>query len=78
MATASDPSRRCRGYGRAILALTLEVTREIGLRRVLITCDSDNIGSRKIIEHNGGQFEELDGHAQPNISRRGSQTCAAH
>ena len=51
------PSRRCRGYGKAILALTLEVTREIGLRRVLITCDSDNIGSRKIIEHNGGQFE---------------------
>ena len=51
------PSRRCRGYGKAILALTLEVAREIGLRRVLVTCDSDNIGSRKIIEHNGGQFE---------------------
>ena len=51
------PSRRCRGYGKAILALTLEVSREIGLRRVLVTCDSDNIGSRKIIEHNGGQFE---------------------
>ena len=33
------------------------VSREIGLHRVLVTCDSDNIGSRKIIEHNGGQFE---------------------
>ena len=51
------PSRRCRGHGKAILALTLVVAREIGLRRVLVTCDSDNIGSRKIIEHNGGQFE---------------------
>ena len=51
------PSRRCRGYGKAILALTLVVSREIGLHRVLVTCDSDNIGSRKIIEHNGGQFE---------------------
>ena len=51
------PSRRCRGYGKAILALTLAVSRELGLRRVLVTCDSDNIGSRKIIEHNGGQFE---------------------
>lgn len=51
------PSRRGRGYGKAILALTLGVSREIGLRRVLVTCDSDNIGSRKIIEHNGGQFE---------------------
>ncbi len=51
------PARRGRGYGKAILALTLGVSREIGLRRVLVTCDSDNIGSRKIIEHNGGQFE---------------------
>ena len=51
------PSRRRCGYGKAILALTLVVSRELGLRRVLITCDSDNIGSRKIIEHNGGQFE---------------------
>ena len=51
------PSRRGRGYGKAILALTLVASREIGLRRVLVTCDSDNIGSRKIIEHNGGQFE---------------------
>ncbi len=51
------PARRCRGYGKAILALTLVVARGLGLRRVLVTCDSDNIGSRKIIEHNGGQFE---------------------
>ena len=29
----------------------------MGLKRVLVTCDSDNIGSRKIIEHNGGRFE---------------------
>ena len=27
------------------------------LKRILVTCDSDNIGSRKIIEYNGGQFE---------------------
>ena len=51
------PSRRCRGYGKAILGLTLVASRELGLRRVLVTCDSDNVGSRKIIEHNGGQFE---------------------
>jgi len=51
------PSRRCRGYGKAILALTLGVSQEMGMRRVLVTCDSDNMGSRKIIEYNGGQFE---------------------
>jgi predicted acetyltransferase len=37
--------------------LGLEKARELGLRRVLVTCDEDNIGSKKIIEHNGGQYE---------------------
>jgi len=27
------------------------------MNKVLITCDSDNIGSKKIIERNGGIFE---------------------
>lgn len=51
------PSRRCRGYGKRILALALEKARELGLRKVLVTCNSDNVASRKIIEHNGGLFE---------------------
>lgn len=51
------PSKRCRGYGRAILRLGLEQARKIGLRRALVTCDENNIGSKKIIESNGGQFE---------------------
>ena len=51
------PTRRRRGHGEKILALILDASREIGLKRVLVTCDSDNVGSRKIIEHNGGQFE---------------------
>jgi predicted acetyltransferase len=51
------PSRRRLGYGKTILALILDAAGEMGLKRVLVTCDSDNIGSRKIIEHNGGQFE---------------------
>jgi predicted acetyltransferase len=38
------------------LALTLIEARKPGLERVLLTCDSDNIGSRKIIEHNGGKL----------------------
>ena len=51
------PSRRGRGYGNEILALALKVSEEMGLKKVLITCDSDNIASRKIIERNGGIFE---------------------
>ena len=51
------PSKRRRGYGKHILALALDRALSIDLYRVLVTCDADNIGSRKIIEHNGGVFE---------------------
>jgi predicted acetyltransferase len=51
------PSKRRRGYGYKILFLGLEKARELGFRRVLLTCDEDNIGSKKIIERNGGVFE---------------------
>ena len=58
------PSKRRQGYGTEILRLGLEKARELGLVRVLVTCDEDNIGSKKIIEQNGGMFEnaiEIDG-----------------
>lgn len=48
------PSQRNKGYGTLILALTLAKARLFRLRRVRITCDTDNIGSVRIIEHNGG------------------------
>ena len=51
------PSKRRRGYGTMLLHLGLEKARERGLQRVLLTCNETNIGSRKIIETNGGQFE---------------------
>jgi predicted acetyltransferase len=58
------PSKRRQGYGSQILKLGLQKGKELGLRRVLLTCDEDNTGSKKIIEKNGGQFEnaiESDG-----------------
>ena len=51
------PRRRRRGYGRRILELALHRCRELGLERVLVTCDEDNLASRRIIEANGGLFE---------------------
>jgi predicted acetyltransferase len=54
---AIRPSRRRQGYGRTICRLALIEARNIGLDRVLITCDADNVGSRKIIEANGGVLE---------------------
>lgn len=51
------PSERRKGYGTLLLELTLDKARERGLRRVLVTCDTDNIGSARIIQKNGGKFE---------------------
>lgn len=51
---AIRPSQRKKGYGTTILTKTLVKAQELGLNRVLLTCDSDNIGSVRIIEKNGG------------------------
>jgi predicted acetyltransferase len=51
------PSRQGRGYGKAILGLTLEEAKKLGMERVLVTCDSNNMRSKTIIEHWGGVFE---------------------
>jgi len=51
------PSKRRLGYGTALLRMGLEKARQRGLQRVLLTCDETNPGSRKVIENNGGQFE---------------------
>lgn len=48
------PSERRKGYGTRLLALTLERTRALGLSRVLLTCDTENVASARIIEKNGG------------------------
>jgi predicted acetyltransferase len=47
-------SERRKGYGTRLLAQTLERARALGLTRVLLTCDTDNSGSARIIEKNGG------------------------
>jgi predicted acetyltransferase len=47
-------SERKKGYGNKILAMVLPKAYRLGLKKVLIICNEDNIGSRKIIENNGG------------------------
>ena len=65
------PSVRRRGYGTRILALALEKARERGFERVLVTCDTDNIGSARIIMTNGGVLasEGYSAVAQTRVSR---------
>ena len=52
------PGERGRGYGTQLCALTLEKARELGMRRILITCDKDNIPSARVIQKNGGLLED--------------------
>jgi predicted acetyltransferase len=55
------PSARRRGHATAMLAAALPVARGLGIDRVLVTCDHDNIASRKVIEANGGVLQEPRG-----------------
>jgi GrpB-like predicted nucleotidyltransferase (UPF0157 family)/predicted acetyltransferase len=48
------PWKRNRGYARQALHLLLPIAHSVGLRRLLISCDEDNIASRRVIEANGG------------------------
>jgi predicted acetyltransferase len=46
------------GYATAALAGMLQEAREVGLPRLVITCDAGNLASRRIIEKNGGRLLE--------------------
>lgn len=52
------PDVRRQGVGTQLLALTLAQARQLGLRRVLITCDVTNLGSARVIVNNGGLLED--------------------
>jgi len=53
------PAWKGQGYGKKMVALTLEKAKEQGLDKVLITCSPDNPASRGIIEANGGVLEDI-------------------
>ena len=53
------PSERRKGYGYEQLKLGLEFCKSIGIKRVLITCLDNNIGSSKTIEKAGGVLENV-------------------
>lgn len=52
------PSARRRGYATQMLAAARPVAARLGIDPALITCDLDNVGSRKVIEANGGVLED--------------------
>lgn len=54
------PEFRRRADATAILHLSLEIAREtLGIQRILVSCDDDNIGSIRTIEKDGGVLENI-------------------
>ncbi len=58
------PSERRKGYGSEQLVLVLEEAKKLGLDKVMITCDKNNLGSSSVIKNNGGVLE-WEGYYEP-------------
>ena len=59
------PRHRGRGHATQMLAQAKPACQALGLTELLITCGEDNIGSRRVIEANGGVLERIvDGEAR--------------
>lgn len=51
------PSERRKGIATAMIGLALKECRRMGIEKVLMVCDKENIGSAKSIRNNGGVLE---------------------
>lgn len=51
------PSFRGRGVASEMLSQALPIAVDLGLEKVLLTCNDDNVASIKVIEKNGGVLE---------------------
>jgi len=52
------PADRRQGHATAMLRLSLDLVRDLGVDRALVTCDDDNVGSIRTIERCGGKLED--------------------
>ena len=55
------PSARRQGHATAMLRHALPVANGLGIDPALVTCDASNLGSRTVIERNGGVLEDQRG-----------------
>lgn len=61
------PSERRKGYATQMLNLVLPKCKELGLRKILITCIRGNEGSRRTILKNGGVYQSTVYEANEDI-----------
>ena len=69
------PSKRRLGYGTKQLELALLKCKELNLTEVLLTCDSTNIASKKIIIKNNGIFHSKINGKNEDIERYWIKIC---
>ncbi|WP_217587535.1 GNAT family N-acetyltransferase [Lentibacillus saliphilus] len=54
-----SPTNRGKGYAKILLKELLQKSKEKEIDRVLVTCDDSNMASRRVIESNNGQLEDV-------------------
>ena len=62
-------TERNKGYVKQMLKLALEKCKELKIKKVLITCDKDNIASEKVILSANARFEDIRCIDGENIKR---------
>lgn len=55
------PGARRRGHATAMLRAALPLAASLGIAAALLTCDETNLGSRRVIEANGGRYQDSVG-----------------
>ena len=64
------PKFRRKGIATKILTQSLEICKELGLDKVLVTCDDDNIGSIRTIKNNNGVLENKVPYGDSKVLKR--------
>lgn len=54
------PSERNKGYATKMLSMALEICKQLGIAKILVTCKKDNVNSAKIIMRNSGILDSED------------------
>ena len=53
------PSARSRGHATRLLDAAKAQARALGIERILVTCDTDNLASARVIEKCGGEVDDV-------------------
>lgn len=56
---AVSPKKQGKGYASEMLRQCLKKVSMMGYKKLLLTCDEDNLGSRRTIEKNNGKLERI-------------------